>query len=135
MYFFMKRSWIIVFLILCCCHNASAQKNNAEKIIGCWIFKKIEFINPNDFSEEIIKEAKNTEVCFDTNGKFTTIKPGANAATITGVYSLSADGKTLSQKRDVSSEGIDEDAEIVVLDAENLTFKLEFGTMYLERKK
>jgi hypothetical protein len=134
MVLFMKRSWIIVLLIVCC-YNANAQKSNAEKIIGCWIFKKIEFINPNEFSEEIIKEAKNTEVCFDTNGKFTTIKPGANTATITGVYSLSADEKTLSQKRDVYSEGIDEDAEIIVLDAENLTFKLEFGTMHLERKK
>ena len=131
----MKRYWIIVFLNLCCCHNANAQKSNAEKIIGCWIFKTFEFVNPDEFSKEIIKEAQNTEVCFDTNGKFTTIKPGTNAVTITGVYSLSADGKTLSQKRDVSSEGIDEDAEIVLLDAENMTFKLEFGTMLLQRKK
>lgn len=135
MLLFMKRSWIIVFLILCCCHNANAQKSNAEKIIGCWIFKTFEFVSPNEFSKEIIKEAQNTEVCFDTNGKFTTIKTGTNAATITGVYSLSADGKTLSQKRDFSSEGIDEDAEIVLLDAENMTFKLEFGTMLLQRKK
>ena len=131
----MKRSWIIVFLILCCFHNANAQKSNAEKIIGCWTFKTFEFVNPDEFSKEIIKEAQNTEVCFDTKGKFTSTKSGANAFTITGVYSLSEDGKTLSQKRDIATDGIDEDAEIVVLDAENLIFKLEIGKMYLERKK
>lgn len=130
----MKRNLIYIFFVLCC-FKANAQTSNAEKIIGCWTFKTFEFVNPNEFSKEIIQEAKKTEVCFDTNGKFTSTKSGANTVTITGVYSLSADGKILSQKRDISPDGIDEDAEIVVLDTENLIFKLEIGKMYLERKK
>lgn len=113
--------------------NAAAQKTNAEKIVGCWVFKKMEFNAEYDFSEQLIKQTLNTVVCFDTNGKFTSAKTGSTP--VKGSYNISADGKTLSQKRDFSEDGsVDEDASIELLDDKHLQFKLDFGIMHFERK-
>lgn len=115
--------------------KSAAQKTNAEKILGCWTFKKIEFNGKYDFSEELIKQTKNSIVCFKSDGKFITNKSENSSVTINGSYKISDDGKTLTQKRDLSSEGsADENAEIGFVDDQNLTFKLEFGVMYFERK-
>ena len=115
--------------------NSKAQKTNSEKILGCWTLKKIEFNGKYDFSEELIKQTQNTIVCFKLNGKFITNKSENSSVAINGSYKISDDGKTLTQKRDLSSEGsVDEDAEIEFIDDQNLTFKLEFGVMYFERK-
>jgi len=115
--------------------NSVAQKTIAEKIVGCWTFKKIEFNGKYDFSEELVKQTQNTVVCFNLNGKFITNNSENGSVPINGSYKISDDGKILTQKRDLLNEGsVEEDAEIEFLDDENLTFKLEFGVMYFERK-
>ncbi|RKS03220.1 hypothetical protein [Flavobacterium sp. 102] len=131
----MKYLKILVFLLFAfTTTNAVAQKTSAEKILGCWTFKKIEFNGKYDFSEELILQTQNTVVCFNANGKFITTNAKKSSEPINGSYKIADDGKTLSQKRDLSDEGFDEDAEIEFLNDENLIFKLEFGTMYFERK-
>lgn len=109
-----------------------AQKSTSEKILGCWILKKIEYNTKLDFSEELIKEAQNTVVCFDAKGKFTSTK--ADSTPITGTYKVLEDGKTITQKRDISDGSVDEDAEFEFPDDTHLIFKLEFGSMQFERK-
>ncbi|WP_284651424.1 hypothetical protein [Flavobacterium terrisoli] len=118
--------------------KAVAQKTNAEKILGCWVFKKIEFKNPKDIPADMVDEAQNSVVCFDSDGKFTTTLAQVGAVPIHGHYEISADGKTLTQKQDSSGEegfeSIEEDAEIELLDDQQLIFKFGLGTIYFDRK-
>lgn len=124
----------IFFFFILSTSNSAAQKNNTEKILGCWIFKEMKFSEEEDFYEELINNAKKTVVCFNSNGKFTSSKDETSSKTITGSYKILEDGKTLFQKRDISNEDVDENAEIEFLDDKLLIFKLEFGTMSFERK-
>ncbi len=114
-----------------------AQKDNAEKIIGCWVLKKIEFSAKDEYSDELIKQAQNSSVCFSADGKFTTTLAKNDAAPMTGSYKISANGKTMSQKSDLSDEAfvrIENDAEIEFLDDKHLIFKFELTTTYFDRK-
>ena len=111
-----------------------AQNSNAEKILGCWIFKELQFSEQVDFAEELNKNAKNTVVCFTSDGNFTNSKSGVASNKINGTYKISEDGKTITQKSDISSENEDESAEIHSIDDKLLVFKLEFGKMVFERK-
>lgn len=124
---------IMFFLLFTLASSAAqAQKSNAEKILGCWQFKEMQLSAPNEFSNELIKQAQNTVVCFTADGKFKTTKP--NAAPISGTYTLSDDGKTIIQSRDIADESIDENAEIQFLDDKMLIFKLEFGVISFDHK-
>ncbi len=117
--------------------NSFAQKDNAEKIIGCWILKKIEFSAKDEYSDELIKLAQNSLVCFSTDGKFTTTLAQPDATPMTGSYKISENGKTMSQKSDLSDEAfvrIENDAEIEFLDDKHLIFKFELTTTYFDRK-
>ena len=115
--------------------NSTAQKINAEKIIGCWLFKEIQFNKQNNFSKEIIKQVEKSAVCFSVDGKFTATKTEDGFAPVMGTFKISDDGKTLIQKRDISEEGtVDDDAEIDFLDDKLLIFKLEFGKISFARK-
>jgi hypothetical protein len=115
--------------------NVVAQKENATKIVGCWILKKMAFSDPKMRSAEIEAEAKDSEVCFTAGGKFATTKPGNDKSPITGTFAISEDGTTLTQKRDQNEEGVEDDATIVVLNDQELVFATEFGKMYFVRKK
>ena len=132
----MKYLKIIIFtLFVFSTIDCVAQKTNAEKIVGCWTFKKIDFNAKYDFSEGLIQQFKNSIVCFNLNGKFTTNKAGTNSVPKNGSYKISDDGKTLTQKNDLSKKGVvTDDAKIEFLDVENLILKLEFGNIYFERK-
>lgn len=130
---------IILFLIFIFSNtNSIGQETNAEKIIGCWTFKKIEFTEQHDFSEEIIKQTKNAILCFYADGKFTNTNSGKIQGN--GTYKISDDGKTITQKSDLTSEDMevdsqnDIDAKINFLNEHSLSFELDFGIMYLERK-
>lgn len=117
--------------------NSLAQKSNAEKIIGCWILKKIEFTAKDDYSEELIKNAQNSLVCFGVDGKFTTTLAKTDSGPIIGSYKVSANGKMMSQKSDSTDEDfvkIEDDVEIEFLDDKRLIFKIESTTTYFERK-
>lgn len=114
--------------------NAVAQNANSEKILGCWILKKIEFNTQNDFSEDFNQQAQNSVVCFNSDGKFTTTKAGNSAVPINGSYKILDDGKTVTQKKALADESVEEDAEIEFLDDKHLIFKIEFGSMYFDRK-
>jgi len=111
-----------------------AQKSNAETILGCWKFKRIEFFEQNDFNQGLLLEAKNTLVCFDEKGKFINRKSGMDGE-IPGTYSLSSDGKTLFQKGDFEENDTNISAVIKKLDANYLVLEIEFGVMYFERMK
>lgn len=133
--------YLKIFIFLFLSFNASktvAQKTNAEKILGCWVFKKIEFKTQNDFSDQVAKEALNSVVCFTPDGKFTTTMAEAGSTPVSGSYEVSADGKTMTQKKDSSDdegfESIEEDAEIEFLDDKQLIFKFGLGTIYFDRK-
>jgi len=110
-----------------------AQHSNSEKILGCWLLKKIEFNANYDFAEELLDESKNSIVCFDSNGKFKTTKPESSLVTTTGSYKILLNGKKITQSRDLSDENEEEDAEITLLDDKQLVLKLEIGYMYFER--
>lgn len=109
-----------------------AQQTNAQKIMGCWSLSKMEFNDPANYNEQIAKDALKHVICFE-NGKFTTTKVGTNEV-MRGVYSISADGKTISQSREESDEGIDDDAQIILLDDKKLQLKSTFVTLYFDRK-
>lgn len=135
----MRHLKIFLFLFLSFTTSKTvAQKTNAEKILGCWIFKKIEFKTQNDFSDEVAKEAKNSVVCFTPDGKFSTTMAEVGSEPMVGSYKVSADGKTMSQKKDSSGEegfgSIEEDAEIEFVDDKQLIFKFGLGTIYFDRK-
>ncbi|WNM18800.1 lipocalin family protein [Flavobacterium capsici] len=121
-------------LVLLVTATTFAQKSNAEKILGCWVLKKMEFSNPANDAPELSEEAMNSYVCFEKDGTFTTRLGGNESEVVKGKYQISADGKTLTQSRDIQDEGNDEQAEISVLDDTKLELKLEFGVMYFVRK-
>ena len=126
-----------LFLSLCILSflSNSAQKTNAEKILGCWVFKEIQFNNHENFSKELIKQAERSVVCFSSDGRIIMTKTADDTSPISGSFKISNDGKTLVQKRDLSDEGtIDDDAEIDFLDDKLLVFKVEFGKIAFERK-
>lgn len=127
---------IILLIFVFSASNMIGQKSNAEKILGCWIFDKVEFASENDYSEILLKQAKNSVVCFTPNGKFNTSINGVDP--VSGTYSISADGKTMTQKRDSSGEEnlieLEMEAEIQSLDDAVLVFSTEFGIMHFKRK-
>lgn len=126
-----------LFLSLCILSflSNSAQKTNAEKILGCWVLKEIQFNNRENFSEDLIKQSEKTSICFGADGRFVTTKATDGSAAITGSFKISIDGKKLVQKRDYSEEGsIDDDAEIAFVDDKLLVFKVEFGKIVFKRK-
>jgi hypothetical protein len=126
----------IFFLFILSTSNSLAQKDNAEKIIGCWVLKKIEFTTKDDYFEELIKHAQNSLVCFKVDGKFTTTLAKTDEP-ITGSYKISNNGKIMSQKSDLSDEDfekVENDAEIEFLDDKQLVIKIESTTTYFERQ-
>ncbi len=133
--FLLSRVVSIVFLVLGVQFSLMAQKLTEEKLNGCWKIKSIEFLHPTEDSAEIIKSAKGIITCFDKNGKFVTkIKTDDSEQIIgTGSFSIGADGKTVSQKRDVDDGGIDEPAEANMVNDNEITFKVEQLILHYER--
>ena len=127
----------IFFFLILSTTDTLAQKSNAEKIIGCWVLKKIEFIKKDDYSDELIKHAQNSLVCFSVDGKFTTTLSEANSQPLIGSYKVSDNGKMMSQKSDLADEDfvkVENDAEIEFLDDKHLIFKIDLTKTYFERK-
>ncbi|HOD10633.1 MAG TPA: hypothetical protein PKH91_07800 [Flavobacterium sp.] len=50
----------LLFLFILTNLKSVAQNSNAEKILGCWTFKEVQFSEQVDFAEEFKKNAKNT---------------------------------------------------------------------------
>jgi hypothetical protein len=110
------------------CHSTvKAQKLTEEKLLGCWKLTSIEFLKPTKDSQELINSAKNIVTCFEKNGKFTTKFKTGNSEEIvgTGSFSIAADGKTINQKRDADDGGIDDPAEVTIINDRELSFKVE----------
>lgn len=124
----------LLYLLVVATATSFAQQSNAEKVLGCWVLKKMEFSNPNEKTPELSEENMNTYVCFEKDGTFTTRLGGNESDVVKGKYQISADGKTLTQSRDIQDEGNDEQAEITVLNDKAMELKLEFGVMYFVRK-
>jgi len=128
---------VILLLFALSTSDSLAQKTNAEKILGCWVIKKIEFIIKDDYSEELIKHAQNALICFSADGKFTTTLAKSDSELMTGSYKISDDGKIMSQKSDLSEDFVvkaENDVEIEFLDDKHLILKFESTTTYFDRK-
>jgi hypothetical protein len=131
----MKCFKILFLMVVFSTMNVVAQKDNATKIVGCWILKKMELTDPKFMSAKMQEEALNSEVCFTADGKYSTAKRGKEQTQITGTYQFEDDGKTLTQKSDRNNGGMDEDATIALLNEQELVFEIEIGKMYFVRKK
>ncbi|OYU81767.1 MAG: hypothetical protein CFE23_02465 [Flavobacterium sp. BFFFF1] len=110
--------------------HAQAQKENKDKIVGCWKLVKMEFEDPNDPGKEDADAAINSVVCLKKDGKFET---NAQQRKVQGVYAISADGKTMTQ----SMEGMDggEDGEILLLTDTNLDISAAGAILHMVRIK
>jgi hypothetical protein len=124
---------ILVVVLLLSISKSMAQSTNSQKIIGCWSLKNMEFTQKVENPTELINNALNTLICFNTEGKFTTTKAGETSV-VTGKFKVSEDGKTLHQTRDVQDEGNDEDGQIVLIDEKQLIFKTDYVTLIFDRK-
>ncbi|WP_333878568.1 lipocalin family protein [Flavobacterium sp.] len=111
-----------------------AQKDHARKILGCWVFQKIEYDN-KAVAENAESPAPNSvTVCFEAGGTYTTTEANSNTP-ITGTYAVSADGKTITQQRDNPEEGtLDENAVLSFININSMVLQLEFARLYFERK-
>ena len=110
-----------------------AQEDQAKKILGCWVFQKIEYTVATDKAEDNSPAPNSIKVCFEAGGKYTTTVL-ENNSTLTGTYSFSADGKTIIQKRDIQQDGTtDENAAIAFPTADSMVFTLDFAKLYFYR--
>lgn len=127
---------ILFILFLSFATKFTAQTTNAEKIIGCWTFKKIEFNGEYDFAKNLVEQAKDSKLCFNTEGKFTNIK---GAITKNGTYQITKDGKILTHKTtsndkiETGSSEINVNAEILIINETSLALKIEIGIMYFDK--
>jgi hypothetical protein len=127
------KSLLILFILLITT-TSLAQKENAQKIQGCWVFKKMVAPASANIPQESMPPADSITVCFEANGKYTSTMTN-NTAPITGQYQISADGKTITQQRDVQEENtFDEDASIEFPNENSIILKLEYAHLYFERK-
>ncbi len=125
---------LLILLILFTTTTSHAQKENAQKIQGCWVFKKMVAPASANIPQESMPPADSITVCFEANGKYTSTMAN-NTAPITGQYQISADGKTITQQRDVQEENtFDEDAAIEFTNENSVILKLEYAHLYFERK-
>jgi hypothetical protein len=125
---------LLILLVVLTSSTAMAQKENAEKILGCWVFKKIEYPSEIDTPNDRAPSPNSVTVCFETAGKYTTTMVSSTEV-ITGKYQISEDGNTINQQRDIQEEGtVDEAATIEFPDDKTIILKLEFASLYFERK-
>ncbi len=126
-----------IFLLFFGTISLHAQQSNSEKIIGCWKIKSVEIIEEMDKeeAEEIRNGALGMIICLDGKGKFSTTMPPEKGGAVvgTGIYKLEADGKTLTQSRDVEDEDVDLPAEIIKLTDKSLSLKIEYMIIHYER--
>ncbi len=125
---------VLILLVVLTTSTAIAQHENSEKIVGCWVFKKIEYPSNLDVPKDGIPAPNSVTVCFETDGKYTTTTTNSYEI-MTGKYQISEDGNTITQQRDLQEEGtIDEDATIAFPNDNTIILKLEFASLYFERK-
>ncbi len=134
-HFPIPRFTFVLFFTLIAHSTLIAQKLTEEKLLGCWKIKSIEFLQANKDSAELTKNIKSIFTCFEKNGKFTTkLKNEVDVQIIgTGTFNISADGKTLTQKRGADDGGIDESAEVVMVSNEEVSFKILQMIFHFER--
>lgn len=125
---------LLILFILFTTTTSLAQKENAQKIQGCWVFKKMVAPASANIPQESMPPADSITVCFEANGKYTSAIVN-NPILLTGQYQVSADGKTLTQQRDIQEEyTVDEDATIEFTSENAVILKLEQAHLYFERK-
>lgn len=125
---------LLILLMVFTTTTTLAQKENAQKIQGCWVFKKMVAPASANIPQDSMPPADSITVCFEANGKYTSTMAN-NTAPITGQYQISEDGKTITQQRDVQEEySVDEDATIEFTTDNKVILKMEFAHLYFERK-
>lgn len=92
----------------------------------------MEFTQKVENPTELINNALNTIICFNSEGKFTNSKTGETSI-ISGKFKVSEDGKTLHQSRDVNDDGNDEEGQIVLITEKQLIFKTDYVTLRFDR--
>jgi len=98
--------------------TAYSQQSNQTKIIGTWTFSRFDFLKPDSDSLDLIKDAVGITITFEKGNQYTTKKIiGDNISDLeTGTYSISSDGKTITQQG--------EQGEIVKLIDQELVMKV-----------
>jgi hypothetical protein len=125
---------LLILFILFTTTTTLAQKENAQKIQGCWVFKKMVAPASANIPKESMPPADSITVCFEASGKYTSTIVN-NPILLTGKYQVSEDGKTLTQQRDLQEEyTVDEDATIEFTSENAVILKLEQAHLYFERK-
>lgn len=109
--------------------NVNAQNAVKDKVVGCWKPDKVEFTDPANSTPENEQGVLSSVVCLQKDGKFVTTSGGQNA---TGIYMISEDGKTLTQRM---TGGFDEVGEIILLTDTRLELKTEEITIRMVRVK
>ena len=135
----MKITLLLSLALLFHCH-LNAQNATADKLLGCWKVKSVEFIQSAPNSDEIANSAKAMITCFEKDGKFTTKFMENNKEIIvgTGKFTIEPDGKTIHSKRDVGAaddDGIDAPGEIIKINDREFSIKVEDIILHYERLK
>jgi hypothetical protein len=100
-------------------NNVFSQQTNQTKIIGTWTFDKFDFLKPESDSLHLIKDAMGMTITFGKEGKYSTTQGiGDKVKDVeTGTYSISSDGKTITQQG--------QNAEIIILTDQELAMKVD----------
>jgi len=111
----------------------SAQSDNKLKILGCWEIRQVIFTKPFEGSDEISSDALTTVVCFDKDGKFS--HKNGEVILSKGNYSLSENGRTLSQKPEAGTNLFVKDVpgQIMMLSDTELQIQADEMILYLRK--
>lgn len=116
-----------IIILLVFAFDAVAQKVTAEKLVGCWEIKSIEFLQPMEDSIDMINNTKGLITCFTKDGKFVTKRKEDKGFQIvgTGTFDIRPDGKTIDQKNAASNNSVDESAEVLIRTDQKISFKVK----------
>lgn len=115
--------FILLCLISSLTSNTSWSQKKDSKLIGDWIFTKIDILHSYKDSMESSKEWEGVIISLGQGGKFVTKKKKGykNIIVATGKYNISNDNKYLYQD--------DTQSEIILLNDKELVLKMEMNVI------
>ena len=121
----MKLKTILFVLGLTFLFTITAFSQNKPKHIGCWEITKLDIAFDSEETNKTENEAKNTIICFFEDGTFTNQNSNKDIPVLKGFYSVSEDGKTFSQRRDVDAKEDDMLMDILLLNDKEFIVETE----------
>jgi hypothetical protein len=124
------RNFMVSFCFLFVANISYSQENAKTKILGTWLFSKVEMLRSFEDSTSIKEKSKGMMVVFVDSTRYT-----AQQKTDTGVkelesgeYSISPDGKLLKQG--------DTEAQIILLNEKELVLRVDrVFVLYFKREE